>query len=313
VSAPRAPDRDRPAGRVAPDVRSGRGGRPGGDARGDGGRERERGRPAARARARRHGGFYWMLHDALVMAERGLRQTTRIPELLVFSTVQPVMFVLLFRYVFGGAIHVGGGVSYVNFLMAGIFVQTVAFGAVATTSMGIADDLQKGLVDRFRSLPMSRLAVLLGRTLADLVRNVLTVVVMLAVGLAVGFRPQGSGVDWVAALALLLLFSFSFSWIGATIGLAVGNVEAVQAAGFLWLFPLTFASSAFVPISTMPSWLRTFAEAQPITRIVDAVRAWVLGQPVHSNGWISLAWCLGLLALSVPFALRFYRRAATRR
>jgi ABC-2 type transport system permease protein len=257
--------------------------------------------------------LYWMLHDTLVVAERCLRQTTRIPELLAFSTIQPVMFVLLFRYVFGGAIHVGPGVSYVNYLMAGIFVQTVAFGAVAATGVGLAEDIQRGLVDRFRSLPMSRVAVVLGRTLADLVRNVFTVVVMLLVGLVVGFRPQGSALGWLDALALLLLFSFSFSWVGAAIGLAVRNSEAVQAAGLIWLFPLTFASSAFVPIASMPGWLRAFAQNQPITKLVDAVRAWVLGRPVGSNGWLALLWCLGVLAIAVPLALRFYRRAATLR
>jgi ABC transporter DrrB family efflux protein len=252
----------------------------------------------------------WGLHDALVLAERSLRQTTRIPELLVFSTIQPVMFVLLFRYVFGGAIHVGGGVSYVNYLMAGIFVQTVAFGGVAATGVGLADDLQKGLVDRFRSLPMSRLAVLLGRTLADLVRNACTVVVMLLVGFAVGFRPQGSALGWLAAVGLLLVFSFSFSWIGASIGLGVRTVEAVQSAGFIWLFPLTFASSAFVPTSSMPDWLRTFADAQPISKVVNAVRSWILGQPVGSDGWIALGWCLGVLVVFVPLSVRLYRRAA---
>ncbi|HEV2998767.1 MAG TPA: ABC transporter permease [Solirubrobacteraceae bacterium] len=257
------------------------------------------------------GRLYWTLHDALVLTERGLRQTTRIPELMVFATIQPVMFVLLFRYVFGGAIHVGGGVSYVNYLMAGIFVQTVAFGAM-TTGIGLADDLQKGLVDRFRSLPMSRLAVLLGRTLADLVRNVFTVLVMLAVGVAVGFRPHGSPLGWLAAGGLLLIFSFSLSWIGASIGLAVRNVEAVQSAGFIWLFPLTFASSAFVPIATMPIWLRSFAEAQPITKMVDAVRAWALGEPVGSSGWIALAWCLGVLLVFAPLAVRLFRGSATK-
>jgi ABC transporter DrrB family efflux protein len=253
--------------------------------------------------------LYWLGHDALVLTERGLRQTTRIPELLVFSTIQPVMFVLLFRYVFGGAIHVGGGTSYVNFLMAGIFVQTLAFGGV-TTGIGLADDLQKGLIDRFRSLPMSRLAVLLGRTLADLVRNGLTAIVMLAVGVAVGFRPQGSALDWLGAAGLLLLFTFSFSWIGASIGLAVRNVEAVQSAGFIWLFPLTFASSAFVPTSSMPSWLRDFANAQPISKVVGAVRAWVLGQPAGSGAWVALAWCVGVLVVFVPLSVWLYKRAA---
>src|ERR671915_2539090 len=193
---------------------------------------------------------YWALADGLVLARRNLVQIPRIPELLVFATIQPVMFVLLFRYVFGGAIDVGG-TSYVNFLMAGIFVQTVAFGAV-TTGIGLAEDLQKGLVDRFRSLPMARSAVLTGRTIADLVRNMFVVAVMLAVGLLVGFRPEAEVTGWVAAIGLLLLLSFAFSWIGATIGLMVRSVEAVQSAGFIWLFPLTFASSAFVRTEDMP-------------------------------------------------------------
>jgi ABC transporter DrrB family efflux protein len=274
---------------------------------------RGRDRPP-RARGQRRSAerrLYWMWHDTMVIAERGLRQTTRIPELLVFSTVQSAMFVLLFRYVFGGAIHVGKGVSYVNYLMAGIFVQTVAFGAVAGTGIGLAEDLQKGLVDRFRTLPMSRMAVLLGRTLADLARNGVTVIVMLLVGIAVGFRPQGSHLGWLAAIGLMLMLSFSFSWVGAAIGLAVRNPEAVQAAGLIWLFPLTFASSAFVPIATMPGWLQAFAENQPITKLVDAVRAWALGQSAGSAGWVALAWCLGVLVVSMLLAVRFYRRAAT--
>jgi ABC transporter DrrB family efflux protein len=258
-----------------------------------------------------HRRVYWAVQDALVITQRTLRHIPRSPELLVFATVQPVMFVLLFRYVFGGAIKVGGGTSYVNFLMAGIFVQTVAFGAL-TTGVGLAEDLTRGLIDRFRSLPMARVAVVLGRTLADLVRNTFVVIVMLVVGLAVGFRPHGSALGWLAGGALLLLLSFSFSWIGATIGLAVRNVEAVQSAGFIWLFPLTFASSAFVPTASMPSWLRTFSNAQPITKVVDAVRAWVLGQPVGSNGWIALAWCVGILVVFMPLSVRVYRRAATK-
>jgi ABC-2 type transport system permease protein len=257
------------------------------------------------------GRMYRMMNDTLVIAERGLRQTTRIPELLAFATIQPVIFVLLFRYVFGGAIHVGGGVSYVNFLMAGVFVLTVAFGSTAPTGVGLADDLQKGLTDRFRALPMSRMAVLLGRTVADLVRNVFTVIVMLVVGLAVGFSPEGSPLGWLGALGLLLIFSFSFSWMGAVIGLAVRNPEAVQAACVVWLFPLTFASSAFVPIATMPGWMQVFAENQPITKVVDAVRAWGLGRPVGSSAWIALAWCVGVLAVSMPLAVRLYRRSAT--
>jgi ABC-2 type transport system permease protein/oleandomycin transport system permease protein len=254
--------------------------------------------------------LYWACADALVLAKRNLLQIPRIPELLVFATIQPVMFVLLFRYVFGGAIQVRG-TSYVNYLMAGIFVQTVAFGSIAT-GIGLAEDLHRGIVDRFRSLPMSRSAVLTGRTLADLVRNMFVVLVMLIVGLLVGFRPQGSVLGWIAAAGLLLLLSFAFSWIAATVGLAVRSVEAAQSAGFIWLFPLTFASSAFVPTNTMPLWLRAFADHQPISVIINAVRGFILGQSVGSNGWQATAWCLGILIVFVPLSVSLYRRTTAR-
>jgi ABC transporter DrrB family efflux protein len=256
------------------------------------------------------GRLYWTAHDTWVIAGRGLRHTTRVPELLAFALIQPVMFTVLFRYVFSGAIHVGGGVSYVNFLMAGVFVQAVAFGATGPTGVGLADDLQKGFMDRFRALPMSRTAVVLGRTLADLVRNALTVVVMVVVGFVVGFRPQGSPLSWLAAAGLLLILSFAFSWVGAAIGLAVRNPEAVQAAGLIWLFPFTFASSAFVPIATMPGWMQTFANNQPITKVVNAERAWMLGRPAGSTAWVALAFCVGMLVVAMPLAMRLYRRAA---
>jgi len=192
-----------------------------------------------------------------------------------------------------------------------VFVNTVAFGSF-TTGVGLAEDLQKGLIDRFRSLPMSRAAVLIGRTLSDLVRNFFTGVVMFLVGLLVGFNPQGSALDILAGVGMLLLLGFVFSWIGATIGLAVRSVEAVQSAGLIWLFPLIFASSAFVPTATMPSGLRDFANNQPITHVVDAVRAWFLGQPVGSHAWIALVWCLGILVVFVTLSVSVYRRAAAR-
>ena len=250
--------------------------------------------------------LYWTLADALVLAKRHLIQIPRIPEELIFATIQPIIFVLLFRYVFGGAIAVSG-TSYVNYLMAGIFTQTVIFGAMST-GIGLATDLQKGLVDRFRSLPMAKSAVLTGRTIADIVRNTFIVFVMWTVGLIVGFRPQGPFISWVAAAAILLLTSFAFSWISATIGLIVRSVEAAQSGGFIWLFPLTFASSAFVPTQSMPSWLRAFAEHQPVTAIVNTIRALFAQQPVGNDIWIALAWCLGVLVIAYALAMVVYRR-----
>jgi ABC-2 type transport system permease protein/oleandomycin transport system permease protein len=245
-----------------------------------------------------------------VLAKRNLLRIPRIPEELVFATIQPIMFVLLFAYVFGGAINVRG-TTYINFLMAGIFVQTVAFGSVST-GIGLAEDLQKGIVDRFRSLPMSRSAVLTGRTIADLVRNTFVVLVMLVVGLLVGFRPEGSVIGWIAGTGLLLLFGFALSWVGAPIGLLVRNVEAAQSAGFVWLFPLTFASSAFVLTATFPAWLRAFADHQPVTQVVNAVRAFSLGQPVGSAGVAALLWCLGILVVFIPLSVWAYDRRTRR-
>ena len=261
-------------------------------------------KPLARPR------IYWTISDALVLAKRHLTQIPRIPEELVFATIQPIMFVLLFRYVFGGAIAVQG-TSYVNFLMAGIFAQTVIFGAT-TTGVGLASDLQKGLVDRFRSLPMAKSAVLTGRTLSDMVRNTFVVIVMWSVGLLVGFRPQGSVISWFAAAAILLLTSFAFSWISATIGLLVSSVEAAQSAGFIWLFPLTFASSAFVPTESMPGWLRAFAEHQPVSLIVNAVRGLLLNTPETSTILQALAWCVGILIVFIPVAVWAYGRRTAR-
>jgi ABC transporter DrrB family efflux protein len=256
------------------------------------------------------GRFYWAIADALVLARRTLVQTPRIPEQLVFATIQPVMFVLLFRYVFGGAISVEG-TSYVNFLMAGIFVQTVAFGAT-NTGVSLADDLTKGLIDRFRSLPMAPSAVLMGRTLAELARNTFVVTIMFVVGLLVGFRPEGSLPAMAAALGLLLLFGFALSWIFVVNGLAVRTVEAVQQSSFLWLFPLTFVSSAFVPVESMPGWLQPFAEHQPLTQTIDAVRALMLDQPIGTAGWQSLAWCLGIIAVFAPLSVSMYKRRTAR-
>jgi ABC-2 type transport system permease protein/oleandomycin transport system permease protein len=249
----------------------------------------------------------WLAADAWVMTTRLLRQIPRIPELLIFSIIQPIMFVVLFVYVFGGAIRTPGGIPYVQFLLPGIFVQTVAFGGAAT-GIGLADDLQKGLVDRFRSLPMARSALLLGRTTSDVGRNGITVVVMVVVGMLTGFRFHGTALGVIAGLALLLLFEFAFSWIGVLIGLTVKTVEAAQSGGFIWLFPLTFASSAFVPTDSMPSWLRGFATHQPVTVTVNALRGWFNGEPIGTAGWQALAWLAGILVIAVPVAVTRYRR-----
>lgn len=253
----------------------------------------------------RRAGIYWALADALVLTKRHLVQIPRIPDEFIFSTIQPIMFVLLFRYVFAGAITGIGTTTYVNYLMAGIFTQTVIFGSTST-GIGLANDLQRGLIDRFRSLPMAKSAVLTGRTLADLVRNTFVVAVMWVVGLLVGFRPAGNVLSWVAAVGILLLTSFAFSWISATIGLAVHSVEAAQSAGFIWLFPLTFASSIFVSTKTMPDWLRAFADRQPVSLVANAVRGLLLNQADAGTILAALAWCVGILVVFIPLAVRAY-------
>ncbi len=255
------------------------------------------------------GGFRWALSDTWEMVKRNLRHIPRSPELLLDVTVQPVIFVLLFVYIFGGAIEIPG-MSYVNYLMAGIFAQTLIF-ACMTSGIGLAYDLQKGLIDRFRSLPMSRSAVVAGRTVTDLLRGILAVAIMFIVGLAVGFRPEGNVLDWVIGLGLLLLFAFAFSWIGVTIGMAVGSPEAVQAALFIFVFPLTFASSAFVPVETMPAWLRTFAQNQPLTKVIDTLRNIFVGQPWHTDALWTLGWSVLLLAIFFPVAISLYKKRTT--
>jgi ABC transporter DrrB family efflux protein len=248
-----------------------------------------------------------VVSDALTIAWRNLLNIRRNPQLLVFATIQPVIFVLMFRYVFGGAIKVPG-VSYVDYLMPGIFVQTVVFGSL-TTGVGLAEDLQKGLVDRFRSLPMARSAVLIGRTLADLVRNVFVVALMCVVGLLVGWNPSASVPAILAGLGLVLAFSYSLSWLFAIVGLVVANGETAQAASFPILAPLVFASSAFVPVASMPGWLQVFAKHQPVSVVVNAVRGLTLGGATTSNVLSALAWIVGFVAVFAPIAVARYRRA----
>jgi ABC transporter DrrB family efflux protein len=247
------------------------------------------------------------LRDALAVAGRNLIAYRRVPQLLVFSTIQPVIFVLLFRYVFGGAVRSLPGVPYVDFLIPGIFVQTTVFGAIGT-AVGLATDLKSGLLERFRSLPMARSAVLAGRTTADLARNVFVAALMAAVGFLVGFRVHTGALAFLAGMLLVLLFGYVLSWVFATVGLAVGDPETAQAAAFPVMAPLVFASSAFVPVSTMPSWLQPFAEHQPVSVTASAVRALMIGGPTTAYLLQSLAWCVGILLVFVPVAVRRYRR-----
>jgi ABC transporter DrrB family efflux protein len=245
--------------------------------------------------------------DAMAVAWRNLRALPRIPQYLVFSTIQPVIFVLMFRYVFGGAIHVPG-VRYVDFLMAGIFVQTVTFGAM-NTGVGLATDLQTGLIERFRSLPMARSAVLAGRTIADAVRNLFVIFLMVIVGFAVGFRVHTGPLEFGGAVVLLLLFGVAFSWIMAYIGLTTGNAEAAQAASFPLMAVFVFASSAFVSTATMPGPLRAYANHQPVTATVNAVRALVIGGPTLGRVVAAVAWAVGITVVFAALSIRRYREA----
>lgn len=246
--------------------------------------------------------------DSWAVAGRNLIAYRRIPQLLIFSTIQPVIFVLMFRYVFGGAINVPG-VSYVDYLMPGIFVQTVVFGSIGT-AVGLAADLKSGLIERFRSLPMARSAVLSGRTLADLLRNCFVVLLMTLVGFAVGFRIHTGIAGGLAAIALVVAFGYAFSWVFATVGLAVGDPETAQAAAFPVMAPLVFASTAFVPLRSMPGWLQAFAEHQPVSATVSAARALVLGGPTVRPVLKAVAWIVAILLVFAPLAVRRYRRSA---
>ncbi|HZP29268.1 MAG TPA: ABC transporter permease [Acidimicrobiia bacterium] len=244
--------------------------------------------------------------DTIAVQGRNLLGYIRTPQLLVFSTIQPVIFVLLFRYVFGGAIHVPG-TDYVDFLMPGIFAQTVVFGAMAT-AIGLSTDLNSGLVERFRSLPIARSAFLTGRTTADLARNVVVVGLMCVVGFAVGWRVHTDVPSFVGALLLMLAFGYCMSWVFATVGLIARDAEAAQAASFPILAPLIFASSAFVPVSSMPGWLQGFARHQPVSAVTTAVRGLTLGGATTGDVLTAIAWCVGIVAVAAPIAVRRYRR-----
>jgi ABC-2 type transport system permease protein/oleandomycin transport system permease protein len=245
--------------------------------------------------------------DTLVLAKRSLKRIPRQPDLLVGFTIQPIMFVLLFVYVFGGAIDTGS-LDYVDFLIPGIIVQSMVFGGFVT-ALGLAEDLKKGLIDRFRSLPMWSPAVISGRILADVGTNVIQLVIMFSVGILVGFRFNSSLPEIIAGLALLLLIGYAFSWVFAFIGLTASSPEAANAYGFTILFPLTFISSAFVPVDTMPSWLQPIAEHNPFTTMVDAARALFIGTPAGNDVWLAILWSLGIIAVFSMLSVWRYRRA----
>jgi ABC-2 type transport system permease protein/oleandomycin transport system permease protein len=248
--------------------------------------------------------------DTLVLARRSLLRIPRAPDLLLSFTVQPIMFVLLFAYVFGGAIATPG-YSYIDFLMPGIIVQTMSFGGFVT-ALGLSEDLKKGLIDRFRSLPMSRAAVLAGRTLSEIATNSISIAVMLVVGTIAGFSFDAPLTHIVFGILLLLLFGYAFSWVFAFVGLTATSPEAAQSLGFIVIFPLTFISSAFVPVESMPAALQAFAEVNPFTIVVDAMRSLFLGAPAGNNVWGAVAWSLGIIAVFATLSVAKYKRAVVR-
>ena len=252
----------------------------------------------------KHGAFGWAVQDALTVTWRNLVAMKRTPQVLVFSTIQPIIFVLMFRYVFGGAIRIPGVDHYVDYLMPGVFAQTVVFGSIQT-GVGLAEDLHKGLIERFQSLPMSRSAVLAGRTLADLVRNVFVVSLMVGVGFIVGWRIHTSVFGLIGGVALMLLFAHSLSWVFALVGLSAAN-----AASFPILAPLVFASTAFVSAASMPAPLEWFANHQPVSIVIDAVRAVTYGGQFASTGKVlgAIAWSVAIIVVAAPLAVRMYRR-----
>jgi ABC transporter DrrB family efflux protein len=251
-----------------------------------------------------------LVSDTLVIAERNLVRLTRAPDLLLAFTVQPVMFLLLFVYVFGGAINTPG-YDYKDFLLPGILVQNIAFGGFVT-ALGLNEDVNKGLIDRFRSLPMARPAVLAGRTTADIVTNMLSVAVLLITGLVIGFSFHASALEVIGGIGLLLLFGYAFSWVFALLGLLVSSPESANSLGFIAVFPLTFISSAFVPTDSMPSALQTFAEVNPFTIVVNAMRALWVGAPAGNAVWGAVVWSFVIIAIFAPLAVARYRRTAAR-
>lgn len=256
----------------------------------------------------KHSKLYWAFGDSFVLIYRSLSHIFKNMDQLLGVVFQPIMFMLLFRYVFGGAISTGG-TTYVNFLVAGILVQMSAFGSM-TTSISVATDLQRGIVDRIKSLPVTSSGLLIGHITADLFRNIISSAIMIGVALLVGFRPVASFTDWLAIAGIVLVFTFALSWMAAIMGLIAKSIEAVQWLGFIIIFPLTFASAAFAPTDSMPKALRLFAENQPITHVIEAIRALMNGYPVGNHAWIAMVWCVAIIIVAIPIAGILFRRYA---
>lgn len=264
----------------------------------------------ARVEPEKRSKLFWLLNDTYEMMRRSIRHITRSLDQVLSLLLFPIMFMLLNRYVLGGAINTGD-ISYANYLFAGILVQTLAFGANYTT-INLAVDLKEGIVDRFRSLPMASSALIVGHIASDLVRNIISGVIIVGVGLAVGFRPTASFTDWLLVFGLAMLFTLAISWLSAIMGLLVKSLEAAQWIGFVVIFPLTFISSAFVPTDTMPPVLQAFAENQPLTQVINAVRSLLVGTPMGNAGWLAVVWCVGIIAVSVPITIWLYRRRSSK-
>ncbi len=254
--------------------------------------------------------LYWAVSDSGVLIKRSMMHIIKNMDQLMSVAFQPIMFMLLFRYIFGGAIEIKDD-TYVNFLVPGILIQTAAFGSTYT-ALGVATDLQRGIIDRFKSLPMLSSTVLIGHTVADLVRNTISSIIMILVGLAVGFRPSANVTEWALVFGILLLFTFAMSWLSAILGLMAKSIEAVQWISFVFIFPFTFASSAFVPTETMVGPLRAFAANQPVTQVIEAIRALVTGAPVGNHVWLAIAWSVAIIAVSMPLAGLLFRRHSTK-
>lgn len=248
----------------------------------------------------------WAFKDSVVLARRSILHILRSFDQVMSLIMFPIMFMLLNRYVLGGAIDTGK-VSYANYLFAGILVQTLAFGANYTT-INLAVDMKEGIIDRFRSLPMHNAAVVVGHIISDLFRNIISGLIIVLVGFVIGFRPNASAGEWLLVALLAILFTLAISWLSAILGLLVKSLEAAQWMGFIIIFPLTFISSAFVPTNTMPSVLRIFAENQPLTHVIDTMRAWLVGTSLDNSGWLSFVWCIAIIIVSVPVTAWLFRR-----